>query len=465
MQAQGVDYRIEQQIAEHLASTSWDSLPEAARAQAVRAILWSLATGLEGATEPDQMPLLRYVTAQGGKTEATIFGTAQKTTAELAGLMNGRATKAWEHEDKYWADETIGFGVGCCVVPAAFAAAEVRGKISGRDLATAVTLGIDLEIRILRPLGLGFVPGRARANATFVLGTYGAAVAAAKIFGLDSAGFLDALGLAHSQASGNFQGQVEGRGVALQSGIAVRNGITAARLAAGGMPGPRASLTGSVGLYAVHYPDSKIDFAEIVKGLGTDFFNVKLGFKGYPCGVVAHPIVDAVLAARSGVGGREIKAIEVFGPPTLSIMASPIERKRSPRTAIEAQFSIPWAVACAMHDGYFSIEHFQGAAIKSADLQRLAGIVTIHMSAEARGNAVKVTLADGTTIQPPTVMASKGHPNNPLKTEEIEAVLLRAAKQLALREASVERALELMRNFDQVADVGEILALLSPQSA
>jgi hypothetical protein len=62
-------------------------------------------------------------------------------------------------------------------------------------------------------------------------------------------------------------------------------------------------------------------------------------------------------------------------------------------------------------------------------------------------------------------MASKGHPNNPLKTEEIEAVLLRAAKQLALREASVERALELMRNFDQVADVGEILALLSPQSA
>ncbi|WP_396022944.1 MmgE/PrpD family protein [Cupriavidus pinatubonensis] len=103
--------------------------------------------------------------------------------------MNGRAGKALEREDKYWVDETIGFAVGCCVVPAAIAAAEARGAVGGPALATAVALAIEMEIRMLRPLGLGFVPGQAVANATFTLGTYGAAVAAAKIFGLGAEGF------------------------------------------------------------------------------------------------------------------------------------------------------------------------------------------------------------------------------------------------------------------------------------
>lgn len=81
--------------------------------------------------------------------------------------------------------------------------------------------------------------------------------------------------------------------------MAVRNGIAAARLAMMGMPGPHASLTGPVDLYAVHYPNSKVDFVDIVQGLGEDFLGVNLGFKGYPCGVVAHPAIDAVLAARA----------------------------------------------------------------------------------------------------------------------------------------------------------------------
>lgn len=219
------DFPIERRVATHLAATAWDDLPAPSRESALRAILWWLATGLEGVTEANHATLLRYVEQLAGPAEAAILGTSQRTTAELAGLVNGRAGKAWEHEDKYWVDETIGFAVGCCVVPAAIAAAEARGAVSGPALATAVALAIDLEIRLLRPLGLGFVPGQAVANATFTLGTYGAAVAAAKIFSLNADGFLDALGLAHCQACGNFQGQVEGRGVATQAGIAVRNGI------------------------------------------------------------------------------------------------------------------------------------------------------------------------------------------------------------------------------------------------
>ncbi|HSW18993.1 MAG TPA: MmgE/PrpD family protein [Ramlibacter sp.] len=460
MQATELDFPIETRIAEHLASVTWSDLPAPSRESAVRAILWWLATGLEGMREAHHATLLRYVQEQGGNAQATILGSRVRTTAELAGLVNGRSGKAWEHEDKYWADETIGFGVGCCVVPAAIAVAQARGGVSGSELATAVALAIDLEIRLLRPLGLGFVPGRAVANATFALGTYGAAVAGAKVLGLGAQGFLDALGLAHFQASGNFQGQVEGRGVAVQAGIAVRNGVAAARMAAAGMPGPKGSLTGRCGLYAMHYPACTVEFDQIVERLGQDFLNVRLGFKGYPCGVVAHPVIDAVLAVRETLGGRAVRSIDVFGAPSLSIMASPIERKRAPANVIEAQFSIPWATACAIRDGHFSISHYEDAALADAELRRLAASVTVHMLQDMRGTSVKLTLSDGAIVESPVVLASRGSPGNPLPTAEIEQILMRAAKQLKLKDASVQRAIALLREPQQLADCGELMTLL-----
>jgi 2-methylcitrate dehydratase PrpD len=460
MQPHETDFPIETRIAKHLAMSSWADLPVQSRENAVRAILWWLATGLEGVSETHHATLLRYVEGQAGKAEATILGSVQRTTAELAGLVNGRAGKAWEHEDKYWVDETIGFAVGCCVVPAAFAAAEARGAVSGAALATAVALAIDLEIRLLRPLGLGFVPGRAVANATFTLGTYGAAIAAAKILDLAPEGFLDALGLGHCQASGNFQGQVEGRGVALQAGIAVRNGIAAARMAATGMPGPRGSLTGRCGLYAMHYPLCKVEVEEIVDGLGKDFLNVHLGFKGYPCGVVAHPVIDAVLSVRGSLTGRTIRAIDVFGTPSLEIMASPVERKRAPANVIEAQFSIPWAAACAMRDGHFSINHYEDAALRDPELRRLTGLVGVHMLDAYRGTVVKVTLSDGANLESPMITGSRGSPKNPLRTTEIEEVLYRAAMRLGLKSSSVQRAVALLRDIEVVEDCGEMMTLL-----
>jgi 2-methylcitrate dehydratase PrpD len=163
-----------------------------------------------------------------------------------------------EGEDKYMIDEAIGFAIGCAVVPSAVAMsqAKLNGPVSGAKLLTAVSVGVDLEARLVRAIGLGFVPGRTAANATFAMGNYGAVTAAGKILGLDKTQMLDAWGLAHGQAAGNFQGQVEGRGVAVQCGFAVRNGVTAARLASAGIEGPHNFLSGTAGVYQVHFPAS-----------------------------------------------------------------------------------------------------------------------------------------------------------------------------------------------------------------
>lgn len=460
-----VDFAIEKTIAEHLARTGWEDLTEASRQAAQRAILWYLATGLEGSTEPGQQPVLDYIRSQVARPEATVIGTGVRTSAELAALFNGRAGKAWEHEDKFWVDETIGFAVGCMVVPSALGMAEAKGGVRGKDLITAVALGIDLGARLLRPLGLGFVFGKTAANATFALGNYGGAAAAAKILGLGPEQIMDALGLAHSQSCGNYQGQAEGRGVSLQGGFAVRNAITAARLAAAGMEGPRASISGVMGLYTVHFPHSTIDFGQITEGLGRDFLNERLGFKGYPCGVVAHPAIDAALEGRRMAGGRRITAVTLYGPPSLNIMAEPIEVKRAPKTSIESQFSIPWAIACALHDGYFAVEHCATGALSNPGIRALSNSITIEMAPEYVGNRLVITLHDGATVEPPIVLASKGHPNNPLSTAEIEDVLRRAAKWAQVSEAATEEVIRLLTDLSRLDDVGRLPQLLTPTGA
>jgi len=459
---QPINNALDKQIAAHIVRTEWQILPETAQEAARRAVLWNLATSLESVVEPGQQILLDYIEANGGNQEATVIGFGNRTTAELAGLANGRAGKAWEHEDKYWVDETIGFAAGCCVVPAALAAAELRGNVNGRELMTAIAIGIDLEARLLRPLGLGFVFGRAAANATFALGNYGAAIAAAKILKLDEMAVLDAIGIAHGSSCGNYAGQAEGRGVSIQNGFSVRNGIAAARLASLGMEGPHAALSGPMGVYAVHFPASKVnDMSQVVDKLGTEFLVSHLGFKGYPCGVVAHPAIDAVIDARRQLDGQSIVAMEFYGPPSLNIMVDPITVKRAPTTATEAQFSIPWAAACAMRDGYFGIEHFDPKALADPELLALAQQVSVQMTEGIEGTGLKVTLRDGTVIEPMVVMAARGHPNNPLPNSDIEDLLRRSAKRIGITDNRVNSALEQLQDLENVADVAEIISLLS----
>ncbi|WP_235747498.1 MmgE/PrpD family protein [Nocardia coffeae] len=456
----GDDRTVEERLADHLATTGPADIPKATAAEAARGILWWTATALESAAGPQQEALRSLARRHGGPPEATVLGSELRAPAELAGLINGRAGKAGEHEDKFWADGLIGFAVGCCVVPAAVAMAQVRGNVSGRELITAVALAIDAAGRLFSPLGMGFLAGRTTANATFALGNYGAAVAAGKILGLDASAFLNALGIAHNQAGGNYQAQYEGRGVSIQAGFSVRNGVTAARMAAAGVHGPRGSISGKAGLYAVHYPQSEVDLQVITKGLGADYLGRKVGYKAYPCGVVAHAAVEVVCGLRERIAGRAIEAVEVRGPYSLAIMVEPVEAKQAPRTPTEAQFSLPWAVACALRDGDLTIDHYSAGAVLDEQLRALAGRVKPVIVDGLEGTEVRVALADGEVIESELSVA-RGHPDNPLSNAEITALFLKSAERTAVDSAQATAALGMLETLADQTDVDQIFSRLT----
>jgi 2-methylcitrate dehydratase PrpD len=454
---------VEQHLARHAASMTWDCLPDEARRQAVRATLWWAATALEGSLGSQQQQLRTYAVSAGGLPEATMLGSGSRVLAEYAGLVNGRAGKAMEREDKYMIDEAIGFAIGCAVVPSAVAMsqAKLNGPVSGAELLTAVSVGVDLEARLVRAIGLGFVPGRTAANATFAMGNYGAATAAGKILGLDETQMLDAWGLAHGQAAGNFQGQVEGRGVAVQCGFAVRNGVTAARLASAGIEGPHNFLSGKAGVYQVHFPASQPDLSAIVERLGSYHHVVDLAFKRYPCGIVAHPALDAVIALRSQISGlEEVATINVVGPPSMGIMTEPLPAKQSPRSSVEAQFSIPWAVACAMRDGDLLLRHFSAEAIADDELRRLSARVVVELR-DVEATGVSVTTRSGMTLVGEPVRWAEGHPSKPLSTDTMEKLFLAAAYNATVPEDQGQEALGRLKELDSEANVDEVFSLLT----
>ena len=59
-----------------------------------------------------------------------------------------------------------------------------------------------------------------------------------------------------------------------------------------------------------------------------------------------------------------------------SASAEPIETKRRPRNIVNAQFSIPYTVACALMYGRVDIRNFTEKAIKRKDILNIADKVT-----------------------------------------------------------------------------------------
>ncbi|GAA5125848.1 MmgE/PrpD family protein [Pseudonocardia adelaidensis] len=454
---------LERALVDHIAGTGFADLPDAAVEAARSALLWFLATAVAGSGAPGSDAIAAYAADLGGSGDAPILGTGTTTSPEAAAFANAAFAKAHEWEDKYWLSPGGGYAMGYAVVAAALGAAERAAGADGRTLLTAVALATDVQARMLEaavvadPLTLS--PTRTPWNPTYLFSNYGAAVAAGKVAGLDRDQLVNALGLTHAQACGNFQGQMEGvLGIRLQAGFVVRNGLTAVGLAQRGIDGARQFISGKHGFYDLHFPGAQVDLDRLVRDLGRELLGARLGFKAYPCGVVAHPVLDAARAVRDAVDLTRVARIRVYGTRSLHIMSEPIDAKRDPVSPIQAQFSLPWVVACVLRDGDLRLDHLRPEALNGEDLRRLAQHVEVVMEADRSGVVLEVVDSAGRTTTSDEVTAGKGHPDNPLTREDMIAVyhqgLRHAARPIPADMAAA--ALAMVLDADSVDDVREL---------
>ena len=117
---------------------------------------------------------------------------------------------------------------------------------SGKEFITAIAAGYE----VMERLAADFIPTLMSRgfHASPVFGIFGAAIAAAKIFGLNEDQMNSTIALCASLASGNLEGARSG-GRALREGAAVRNAMLAVALARDGHVGGETVLEGDAGFY------------------------------------------------------------------------------------------------------------------------------------------------------------------------------------------------------------------------
>jgi len=99
-----------------------------------------------------------------------------------------------------------------------------KGGVSGKELLTAIILGVDLVCRV--GVSLPIHPGR---HISSTYGIFGVALAAGKILGLTPEALTNACGIASSQAAGTRHGRLEGTLTKrLQPALACQSGVLAA---------------------------------------------------------------------------------------------------------------------------------------------------------------------------------------------------------------------------------------------
>ncbi|MBU6497298.1 MAG: MmgE/PrpD family protein [Rhodospirillales bacterium] len=397
---------------------------DAAVVKAVKTNLFdTLACALAGSSAPAIAEVTGLVREWGGAAQADMLVFGGKYPAHHAAWANAGISHARDYDDTH--DAAV-LHAGVTAIPAALAAAQLRGGIPGADLIAAVAAGLETTVRLglatkIDLIESGFIY-------TPLLGYFGATAAAGRAFGLNEAEMLNAFGIVYSSVSGNHQVTRDASLMKrLQPGLAAQAAVVAVQLARKGIRGAQQVFEGADGFIRV-YLHGKVDPALVRDGLGSRFELSGLSYKPYPCCRDVHTAVDAILRVRAQANrpADDIESIRVgVTAAGYQMVCVPEEVRLAPRTIVEAQFSIPYTVAAAWIDGGLGIGNFSDAGVRRAEVLALTKRVRPYVDEEIERDwsrfvtpaRVIVRFRDGETIEA-RVDHPRGHPNNPMSEAE-----------------------------------------------
>ncbi|TDK51355.1 MmgE/PrpD family protein [Antarcticimicrobium luteum] len=448
-------------LADHVIATRHADLSKETRAAARRLILDTMGVGLAGSAGQWAGDLSGAGDAWGRGGPARVFGRAGRYPAGLAALMNAYCVHNSEfdclHEDAVVHALTA-------ILPAALAAAEQRGGISGARLIEAVVAGVDVAAAI----GLaGTAPMKFFRPA--VIGGFGAAAAVGKIAGLDREGLINAFGAQYAQSGGSMQAHEEGTMLlALQIGFNARAAVEAVDLAGAGLRATQHTLEGRFGYFNLF--EDAVDLAPVLAALPQVRRIEEVVEKPFPTGRATHGAIEAAmrLLARRPAAPVELRRIAVtVSPVAFTLVGRPA---RSDMPANYARLCLSYSVARCLLDGRVGVDHFTPAALAEAEPLALAAQIEVDTFDMAEPSAfgpsrVVLDYADGTTAQE-TVGQALGHPGNPV-TDAQRLDKFRAncrAAAIPLSEDQASALADGIAALDRLDDVRNLMDLACPQA-
>jgi aconitate decarboxylase len=451
-------------LATWLAHTTLDDVPDSVREHAKHLLLDGVACALVGAQLPVSRIGVEAVTTLDNAGSAFIIGWGGRTTsAPSAAMLNSSFIQGFELDDYH---PLAPLHSNSLVVPAMLAAAPHVGRVSGARFLLGAILGYETGPRVGQALG-GLEMLSRGWHSGVVFGTLSAAASAGCLYGLDAAGFEDALGIAATQSCGLMSAQFESMVKRMQHGFASRNGLTAAALAASGYVGIKRVFEREYGGWLVvfgegHHPDA----GQIYAGLGRVWETERIAAKAYAAMGLLHAGIDAALQLRLEVRAEQIERIDIDMPEAAYGHGG--WKAVRPLEPIGAQMNIAYAVAVALLDGTVLIEQFSQKRINSDDVWNLIERTQTHHEKaydqlpvdERETTRVRLTLKDGST-RDKTVAHPRGTGDRVLTNADIVVKYRSLTRSVisADRQSAIEKT---VLDVDSLDDISELTELLTP---
>ncbi len=444
-----------EKLAECVAGVTMEQVPPEVLHQAKLRLLDYLGC-LVGAFAEEPSKAVRRVAmgSRCGEGGATLLGTKQRCSADVACFANGMMGRYLDFNDQYSGRTT---GHPSDVIPAALAASELSGG-GGAALVTGMLTGYELFGRLcdavtLRPrwdhVTLGAIASTGATSNAMGLGReetrHAISIATVSNVSLDQTRRGE---LSHWKA-GAFPN-------------AARQGLFAAMLAKEGVSGPDLPFEGEQGFWkAVASPDAP----EALDGEPGRFKLMESAIKAHSACYLDLSAVDAMLELRREIRAEDVERVVAYVYQYSIDMTADGPSKWRPQTRETADHSMPFVLATALREGYVGPEHYEPGRFSDPEVVSLMDRVEVREEPrytagfpQVQSQRVEVTTRSGAKVVK-EIDYPKGHPARPMSDAEVEGKFGRLVGGL-LSEEQRRRAVEEVMGVESRGELSGLVEAL-----
>ncbi len=450
----------EHSVARFVTETRLEAVPGDAQEVVKHILLTVLGTAIAGAHEAGVREALSvYGDAAPARSAATVLVYGQRLPVANAATLNGLMCRALDYCDAM----APGLHIGSSLVPAALAAAELRGGCSGAEFLEALVVGAELGSRM--NLGEAAYAGL---DPTGIAGVFASTAAVARVLRLSVDQTWHALALAFNRCGGSFQSNIDGSlAVRAIQGWVAGDGVTCARLAQASITGPRQFVSGVYGYGQLYAKDAGFA-AQLLDGLGSEYRLLDTMFKKYPSCGLTQGVTELTLRLlrETALSADEVEQIHVRLPPYAhKLVGHPFVVGDNPR--VNAQFSAQYCVANAVIRRASKLDHFTPEHVVDLSLANMIRRVSVEADPDMASRdhtAVDIEVhCRGAVKHAASLEIAPGFPGNALcKQEHTER--LSACLEYSSAGWSPVGQRQLIRSamsIELLPDVRELIALIS----
>ena len=377
----------------------------------------STGRGVGESSGPGLEPLVKLAALYPGS--CTIIGRGVTTTPQHAAIVNGAFAHTLNLMDVHrWSAPTH---ICPGVFPAVFALAETK-RVSFPEFALAVVVGVEAIAKLGMALNVGHgVIDTTDANAP------GAALAGAKILGLDRDGHTDALGIgAYLAVGGTISLELTSPGYwcrPMLSGWQPGTGVISALLAREGLRGSPRVIEAPTGFLNAR---SLVPDMAPLSALGDPFEVTRVGLKPYPTTRYLHSEIEALqrIVVKEDLTPGDVRKVVIEKPRSMHLVTGTDDR-RDPSTPEVARLSSFFFAAKVVRDRRAWLDALEPSSLHDPETKRLMDRIECRPAKDLdalfpAGLPARVTVEkrDGTSSTR-TIHHPRGEPERPLSEADL----------------------------------------------